>query len=153
MRSSAAGKFFHNDWTDAPDASLDDAALNAAPNCAVSSAIWSAVRVVVPCVSMALMNDASPGFSWGFASPPVLTTSVAETTGIVVPGANRTVRPFGRVNDVAVGRVTGRSGPGRGAWARHGASVLTASSPVPGATFGGGGVGTAGPRSGSPGTP
>ena len=91
--------------------------------------------------------------SIGLASPPVFTIRSAATIGIPGRSLKYTVRPFGSVNDTGVGNVTAPIAAGFGASFRHDSSGLTLSAPVPGATFGAGGVGTGAPRSGVPGTP
>ena len=71
------------------------------------------------------MKLASPGFSRGFASLPLRSTRVADTTGTPpVCGSAITVKPFGSSNDCGTGTLTAFAAPAPGCFARHGSSAL-----------------------------
>ena len=68
---------------------------------------------------------ASPGLSSGFASLPLRTTRLADTTGTPpVCGSAITVKPFGSSNDCGTGTLTARAAAPAGCFARHGSSAL-----------------------------
>ena len=153
IRASAAAKFFLSDRTATCVESMLEPVFSDAPTCATSSASWSASRVFVPSSSIAAVKLARPGSSSGFASLPVRNTRLADTTGRPGRGLRSTVRPLASVKRCGSAIARACAGPGVGCVLRHGSSALTASAPVPAATFGAGGVGTCGPRSGWPGSP
>ena len=101
--ASAAAKLFLSVRVLIVDASMVLVAVRVPPSCAMSSAICSAVRVVVPWVSIADAKFASPGASAGLLSLPVLITRLAATTGRPRRGASITVSPLASVIDSGVG--------------------------------------------------
>ena len=86
-----------------------------APSCASSSAICSALRVVVPWSSIAAVKFARPGLSSGFASLPVRTTRLAATTGRPARLLRISVRPLASCVDLAASAsCSGCGGPAFG---------------------------------------
>ncbi len=63
------------------EASIVELVARLAPRYAASSAMASALLVLVPSSSIATVKFARPGRSWGLASLPVLKTSRAEVIG------------------------------------------------------------------------
>src|SRR5262245_49571468 len=95
---------------------------------------------------------ARPGLSMGLAPLPPRKTRTDDTTGTPFRWFNTTCNPFASLNVSGVGNVSVDAGPAGGRWARHGSSEFT-DSDFAVAAGGFSGVGTAGPRTGSPATP
>ena len=113
IRSSVAGKFFASDRADTVVESIELLVASDAPSCATSSAICSALRVVVPSSSIAAAK---------FASPACRRVRVAAGLEHQVGGDDRqprrslriSVRPFGSVAVSGVGSCSGCAAPGLG---------------------------------------
>ena len=128
-------------------------AARVAPRSATCSANPVAERVCVPSSSSAAVKPARPGRSGGLASCPARSTSAALTSGTPGRATRTTVRPLASAKRSPAGSASGRAGPSAGLLRRHGSSALIAS-PCPAARFaasGGGGVGTSGGSTCSPG--
>ena len=131
MTSSIAGNVFASARPLTVVASMSLVLVTEAPSCAISSAICSALRVVVPSSSIAATKLARPGRSGGLASLPVFITRLAATIGRPRRSLRMIVSPFGSTADAGVAIRSGRSRLGLGISPRHVSSALMDCPPWP----------------------